>query len=128
VAAYLGATLAETMELHDHAATSSYLVPLSMAGEDPGGSFVGSGGAAIEPSEVAELSEMRETVKAALLRLSERQRQVLVLHYLEGFQKSEIATALGIDRSRVTQLIAQGLRNLRVELGTEEPLPVHSGA
>jgi RNA polymerase sigma factor for flagellar operon FliA len=122
VAAYLGTTLAETMELHDHAATSSYLVPLSMTGEDPGGSIVGSGSTAAEPSELAELSAMRETVKAALLRISERQRQVLVLHFLEGFQKSEIAQALGIDRSRVTQLIAQGLRNLRVELGSEENL------
>ena len=122
VAAYLGTTLAETMELHDHAATSTYLVPLSIAGEDPAGSVIGSGGSAIEPSEVAELSAMRDTVKAALLRISERQRQVLVLHYLEGFQKSEIATALGIDRSRVTQLIAQGLRNLRTELGERSEL------
>jgi len=119
VAAYLGTSLAETLELHDHAATSSYLVPLSMAGEDPSGSVVGSGAAAVEPSEVAELTAMRDAVKAALMRISERQRQVLVLHYLEGFQKSEIATALGIDRSRVTQLIHQGLRNLRTELGDQ---------
>jgi RNA polymerase sigma factor (sigma-70 family) len=63
---------------------------------------------------------MRETVKAALLRITKRQRQVLVLHYLEGFQKSEIADALGIDRSRVTQLLQQGLRNLRVELKDHE--------
>jgi DNA-directed RNA polymerase specialized sigma subunit len=82
VAAYLGTTLAETVELHDHAATLSYLVPLSMAGEEPSGSVVGSGAAAIEPSEVAELTAMRETVKAALLRISERQRQVLGLYRL----------------------------------------------
>ncbi len=116
VAEYLGTTLAETIELDDHAAMSSYLVPLSIVGDDPGGSMVGSGEAAIEPSEGAELAAMRETVKAALLRITKRQRQVLVLHYLEGFQKSEIADALGIDRSRVTQLLHQGLRNLRVEL------------
>jgi RNA polymerase sigma factor for flagellar operon FliA len=119
VAAYLGITLAEAVELDDHAAMSSYLVPLSIAGDDPGGSMVGSGEAAMEPSEGAELTAMRETVKAALLRLTKRQRQVLVLHYLEGFQKSEIAEALGIDRSRVTQLIHQGLRNLRLELGDQ---------
>ena len=119
VAEYLGTTLAETIELDDHAAMSSYLVPLSIAGDDPGGSMVGSGEAAIEPSEGAEQAAMRETVKAALLRLTKRQRQVLVLHYLEGFQKSEIADALGIDRSRVTQLLQQGLRNLRVELADQ---------
>jgi RNA polymerase sigma factor FliA len=121
VAEYLGATLAETIELDDHAAMSSYLVPLSVAGDDPGGSMVGSGEAALDPSEGAELAAMRETVKAALLRITKRQRQVLVLHFLEGFQKSEIADALGIDRSRVTQLIHQGLRNLRVELGELNP-------
>ena len=119
VAAYLGTTLADTIELDDHAARSSYLVPLSIAGDDPGGSMVGAGEAAVEPSEGAELAAMRETVKAALLRLTKRQRQVLVLHYLEGFQKSEIADALGIDRSRVTQLLQQGLRNLRAELGDQ---------
>jgi len=119
VPAYLGTTLAETKELDDHAAMSSYLVPLSVAGDDPGGPMVGSGEAAIEPSEGAELAAMRETVKAALLRITKRQRQALVLHYLEGFQKSEIADALGIDRSRVTQLLQQGLRNLRVELGDQ---------
>jgi RNA polymerase sigma factor FliA len=121
VAEYLGTTLAETIELDDHAAMSSYLVPLSVAGDDPGGAMVGSGEAAIDPSEGAEQAAMRETVKAALLRLTKRQRQVLVLHFLEGFQKSEIADALGIDRSRVTQLIHQGLRNLRIELDELHP-------
>ena len=120
VAEYLGTTLAETVELDDHAAMSSYLVPLSVVGDDPGGSMVGSGEAAIEPSEGAELAAMRDAVKAALLRITKRQRQVLVLHYLEGFQKSEIADALGIDRSRVTQLLHQGLKNLRVELGDHD--------
>ena len=120
VAEYLGTTLAEIVELDDHAAMSSYLVPLSMSGDDPGGSVVGSGQSATDPGEGAEQAAMRETVKAALLRLTKRQRQVLVLHYLEGFQKSEIAQALGIDRSRVTQLIHQGLRNLRIELGNQE--------
>jgi RNA polymerase sigma factor (sigma-70 family) len=76
-------------------------------------------GSGIEPSDAADLSAMRDAVKAALLRITERQRQVLVLHYLEGFQKSEVADTLGIDRSRVTQLIQQGLRNLRAELRAE---------
>jgi len=116
VATYLGATVAEIMELDDVAATSNYLVPLSMVGEGPAGLLTGSG---MEPSDAADLSAMRDAVKAALLRITERQRQVLVLHYLEGFQKSEVADTLGIDRSRVTQLIQQGLRNLRAELQSE---------
>ena len=37
VAAYLGTTLAETIELDDHAAMSSYLVPLSLPATTPAG-------------------------------------------------------------------------------------------
>jgi len=116
VAAYLGVSMTEVMELDDVAATSNYLVPLSMVGEGAAGLLTGS---AIEPSEAADNAATREAVKAALLRITERQRQVLVLHFLEGFQKSEVADTLGIDRSRVTQLIESGLRNLRVELQRE---------
>lgn len=116
VATYLGVSVAEAMELDDVAVTSSYLVPLSVIGDGPAGLLAGVG---IEPSDVADLSATRDAVKAALLRITERQRQVIVLHFLEGFQKSEVADTLGIDRSRVTQLIQQGLRNLRTELQSE---------
>ena len=54
-------------------------------------------------------------------RLTERQRQVLVLHFLEGMTKGEIADVLGVGRSRITQLMQQGLRNLQIELGLEVP-------
>lgn len=117
VASYLNVSVAEIIELDDVAATSSYLVPLSMVGDGPAGLPTASG---LEPSDLADIGAMRDEVKAALKRLTERQRQVLVLHFLEGFQKSEVADMLGIDRSRVTQLIEQGLRNLRVELLKEE--------
>jgi RNA polymerase sigma factor for flagellar operon FliA len=128
VAIYLGVTLAETRELHDQAAMSGYFVSLSTAGDDPGGSAVGSGEAPLLPSVGAERAAMRETVKGALLRISERQRQVLVLHYLEGFQKSEIAQALGIERSKVTHLIHEGLRSLRLELAGQREIVVVPGA
>ena len=115
IAEYLGATLAEVVELADLATTSSYLVPLSIAGEGSVRLLVSS---RPEPSEGVESSMLREEVKAALLRLTERSAHVKcsVLHYLEGFQKSEVADILGVDRSRVTQLIHQGLYNLGVEL------------
>jgi len=119
LAEHLETTMAEIMEIDDLAVLSSYLVPLSMVGENLTRFPVGS---PIEPSEAAAQSLMRETVKAALMRITERQRQVLVLHYLEGFHKSEIAETLGIDRSRVTQLIQQGLRNLRIQLEDKQGL------
>jgi len=118
VADYLNTTVAEVVELDDLATTSTYLVPLSTSGEGIGALLTSK---RAEPSESSELAELREEILGALLRLTERQRQVLVLHFLEGFQKSEVADVLGIDRSRVTQLIHQGLVNLRKELGTTTP-------
>lgn len=123
LAEHLETTLAEIMEIDDMAVLSSYLVPLSMIGDDSIGPAKGTG---VEPSEAADLAAMKEIVKAALLRITERQRQVLVLHYLEGFHKSEIAETLGIDRSRVTQLIQQGLRNLRIQLENREGLELRA--
>lgn len=118
LAQYLNTTVAEIVELDDLATTSNCLVPLSMTDSGTGTVLVGT---RADPGESAELSAMRDAVRAALLRVTERQRQVLVLHFLEGFHKSEIADILEIDRSRVTQLIYQGLRNLRAELG-DQPL------
>lgn len=114
MATQLGTTLAEIVELDDLATISNYMVPLSMIDDGLGGLSTST---RIDPNENSNLASMHEDVKLALLRITERQRQVLVLHFLEGFQKSEIADALGIDRSRVTQLLHQGLRNLRTELG-----------
>ena len=113
LAEHLETTIAEIMEIDDMAVLSSYLVPLSMVSDE---ATVPASGLGLEPSEAADLASMRDMVKSALLNITERQRQVLVLHFLEGFHKSEIAEMLGIDRSRVTQLIQQGLRNLRVQL------------
>lgn len=114
MAMHLGTTIAEIVELDDLATLSNYMVPLSMIDDGQSGQ---SPSTWIDPNENANLTSIHEDVKLALLRITERQRQVLVLHFLEGFQKSEIADALGIDRSRVTQLLQQGLRNLRTELG-----------
>lgn len=113
IANHLETSVEEILEVDDMAISSSYLVPLSMINDER---LSRTSAMALDPSEAADLAAMKDAVKTALLRLTERQRQVLVLHYLEGFQKSEIADTLGIDRSRVTQLLQQGLRNLRIEL------------
>jgi RNA polymerase sigma-70 factor (ECF subfamily) len=40
--------------------------------------------------------ELRARVRAALARLGERERELLVMRYLEGLSLKEIAAALGI--------------------------------
>jgi RNA polymerase sigma factor for flagellar operon FliA len=115
----LGVTTEEAIKLHDDASVLTHLAPLATGSEASEGRVLGAASPAPSPVERAELAETIETVKAALRRLTERQRQVLVLHFLEGMTKGEIADVLGVGRSRITQLMQQGLRNLQLELGLE---------
>jgi RNA polymerase sigma factor for flagellar operon FliA len=120
MAAELGVTMDEAIKLHDEASVLTHLAPLVTGSEATEGLVLGAATPAPSPVERAEMSETIETVKAALRRLTERQRQVLVLHFLEGMTKGEIADVLGVGRSRITQLMQQGLHNLQIELGLEE--------
>ncbi|HTU38417.1 MAG TPA: sigma-70 family RNA polymerase sigma factor [Acidimicrobiales bacterium] len=117
----LGVPLNEAIKLHDDAAVLTHLAPLVTGNEATEGRMLGAAVPTPSPAEHAETAETIESVKAALRRLTERQRQVLVLHFLEGMTKAEIADVLGVGRSRITQLMQQGLRNLQLELGVEVP-------
>lgn len=119
VADELGVEVADAIKLHDEATALTHLAPLVEGNEATEGRVLGAAAPAPMPSEWVESAEMIESVKAALRRLTERQRQVLVLHFLEGMTKSEIADILGVGRPRITQLMQQGLRNLQLELGIE---------
>ncbi len=117
VAAELGIDVEQAIELRAEATTLTHLAPLAEGNESNEGRVLGAATADPTPSEWVEFQAMSSTVKAALRRLTDRQRQVLVLYFLEGLAKSEVADVLGIGRSRVTQLVQQGLHNLRIELG-----------
>ncbi len=119
MAGELGVGLDETVKLHDDAMVLTHLAPLVTGSETSEGRMLGTGSADRSPAEQAEMAEAMETVRRALRQLTERQRQVLVLHFLEGMTKAEIADVLGVGRSRVTQLMQQGLRNLQLQLGLE---------
>jgi RNA polymerase sigma factor for flagellar operon FliA len=120
IADELGIDVGEAIELRGEATALTHLAPLTNASEVSEGRVLGAATASPTPSEWAESQEMSASVKAALRRLTERQRQVLVLYFLEGLAKSEVADILGIGRSRVTQLVQQGLLNLRAELGIDQ--------
>ena len=64
----------------------------------------------------------RDAVRDALLRLSERQREVLVLRYYLDWSEAQIADALGISRGAVKAHAHRGSTALRELLGDwEEP-------
>jgi RNA polymerase sigma factor FliA len=117
VATELGIEVSEAIELRGEATSLTHLASLTEGNEPVEGHPLAAAAPDPTPSEWIESVTMRDSVKEALRRLTERQRQVLVLYFLEGFTKSEIADILGVGRSRITQLLQQGLRNLRIELG-----------
>ncbi len=65
------------------------------------------------PLDVAARSELAELVTRSLRGLSAREREVFVLHDLEGGSTGEVATALAIAESTVRVLLATARRRLR---------------
>jgi RNA polymerase sigma factor FliA len=119
IAAELGVDVPTAIDLRGDAESLTHLAPLTESAESAEGRVLGAATVGPSPGDWVESEAMTSAVKAALRRLTERQRQVLVLYFLEGLAKSEVADVLGIGRSRVTQLVQQGLHNLRIELGQE---------
>ena len=66
-----------------------------------------------------------ERVRSALLELTEEQRQVLNLKFLEGLSNAEVAEIIGKKVGAVKALQHRGLEALRAQLTTQlEPVPV----
>lgn len=82
-----------------------------------------------DPSKVAELTEAREQLAAAIDRLPERERLVIALYYYEGLTLKEIGKVLDVSESRVSQLHTKAVLHLRAALGVlfeVEPAPGRS--
>ena len=69
------------------------------------------------PSARLRRNELQARVRAALLQLGERDREVLILRYLEELAPQEIAVLLGISAGAVSMRHARALRQLRSLLG-----------
>jgi RNA polymerase sigma factor (sigma-70 family) len=64
------------------------------------------------PAELAEGADERERVRAAVDRLGERERQLLLLR-AEGYAYRELAVALGLHEASVGTLLARAKRAFR---------------
>lgn len=98
------------------AATHAYRhAPLSLDGPLPAGERL-SGDWSADPCAIASARSERESVRAALHRLSPRQRHVLALHYFRGESLHQIGRALSISPQRASQLHLAAIRNLQKAL------------
>jgi RNA polymerase sigma-70 factor (ECF subfamily) len=76
----------------------------------------GAKAAATDPARSTERSELCALVQAAIERLPEREREVLVLKEFEGLRYREIAELLGIPIGTVMSRLYTARRNLAAEL------------
>lgn len=70
-----------------------------------------------DPAENAEREELRARLQAALLTLPEQQREVVLLHDLEGWKHREIAERLELPAGTVRSHLHHARRKLREILG-----------
>jgi RNA polymerase sigma-70 factor (ECF subfamily) len=69
-----------------------------------------------DPGREAERSELRERLAAALATLPQSQREVVLLHDLEGWRHRDIADLLGTSEGAVRVRLLQARRSLRAAL------------
>ncbi|HTX18030.1 MAG TPA: FliA/WhiG family RNA polymerase sigma factor [Bacteroidota bacterium] len=69
-----------------------------------------------DPSEITQEHQMKEVIVSALEHLAERDRLVIMLYYYEDLTFKEIAAVLRVSESRVFQIHAKILRDLKTML------------
>ena len=68
------------------------------------------------PVALFENEEQKQLLAAAINRLGEREKMVLVLYYYEGFTLAQIGEVLGVTESRVCQIHTKAVMQLRGRL------------
>lgn len=76
-------------------------------------------GAAVDPARSAERAELRHRLVEAMGNLSDVQREVLLLHDVEGWKHREIAELIGVAEGTVRAHLFHARRAMRDLLGTE---------
>jgi RNA polymerase sigma factor FliA len=72
--------------------------------------------AQIQPGRAMEEGELRAAMRAEISRLPEREQAILILYYEDGLTLSEIGEALGVTESRISQIHAKAVLQLRSRL------------
>lgn len=67
-----------------------------------------------------DTTALRLALASALLQLSARQREVIVLRYLVGYSEAEVSAALGLSTNTVKKHVQRGLTGLRSRIGEFE--------
>ncbi|MFI5042294.1 MAG: RNA polymerase sigma factor WhiG [Acidimicrobiales bacterium] len=75
------------------------------------------------PVAVFEGEELKQLLAAAINRLGDREKMVLMLYYYEGFTLAQIGDVLGVTESRVCQIHTKAVIQLRSKMAEPEREP-----
>ena len=64
--------------------------------------------------------ERAEWLRPALARLSERERRIIALRFVDGLTQEQIGSQLGVSQMQVSRLLAGILGRLRDDLGISD--------
>jgi RNA polymerase sigma factor for flagellar operon FliA len=70
-----------------------------------------------QPEAIVEQAQFMRALQAAIDGLSERERLVMQLYYVEELNLKEIGATIGVTESRVSQILSGNVRTLRRQLG-----------
>jgi RNA polymerase sigma factor for flagellar operon FliA len=70
-----------------------------------------------QPEAIVEQAQFMRALQAAIDGLSERERLVMQLYYVEELNLKEIGATIGVTESRVSQILSGNVKTLRRQLG-----------
>jgi RNA polymerase sigma factor for flagellar operon FliA len=112
----LGITIDEVYGLFENARARHFVSIDGLKDDQPGlGEFLAVANTAA-PDEQLERAELVDELRAAIQKLDQRRRQIILLYYQQHLTMKQIGQVLKITESRVSQLHASALFNLSVEL------------
>lgn len=86
----------------------------------------------VDPSEAYDEKELKKRLMEALKRLSTREQLLLSLYYFDGLTMREVGDVLGVSESRICQLHARTLMNvkslLKMDGRAKKPAPGQADA
>ncbi len=112
VAAHLGLSQEQVIEATESARAYS-AVPLDVPSVATGRSIADD---LVESDSALEHVELRHALRPVLAGLADRERQALLLRFVENKTQSEIAAVLGVSQVHVSRLLAKTLAELRDQL------------
>ncbi|HSK96949.1 MAG TPA: FliA/WhiG family RNA polymerase sigma factor [Euzebyales bacterium] len=120
LAAHMGITVPRLRELLDQISLTSLVALDGLFVDEDGGRAALAETLhdphAIDPQRRMERRELRAELASAISKLSERDRTVVVLYYLEGMTLAQIGQILQVTESRVSQLHTRAVLALRAKL------------